>query len=135
MARGREIARIRSRVRLEFGKRERRFAGELRLHVHAGRDIGPPRILRVELNSDTLRAGGPIDIRVTTTLDVTRVWSGNGRRKGELTASGRGVFVGDSILPHVGGLLSVKINIHIEAATADGKTTSSTFPFTTVKRR
>jgi len=89
---------------------------------------GSPRILSVDLNSDSLHAGGPIDIRVKTTPDVIRVTSGNGRQKGALSRSAKGVFVGDSTLPRVGGLLTLSIKIHIEATTADGKTTSVDVP-------
>ena len=89
---------------------------------------GTPRIISVELNSNTLHAGGPIDIRVKTTPDVTKVTSGNGRHKGDLTAMGGGLFTADSKLPHVGGLLNVAIKLHIEATTADGKSTSVDVP-------
>jgi hypothetical protein len=89
---------------------------------------GSPRILKIELNSTHLHAGGQFDIRVTTTTDVTRVVTGNGKHQGTLTAAGNGVFTGDSTLPHVGGLLSVGIKIHVEASTADGKSTSADVP-------
>src|SRR5271163_1006923 len=51
---------------------------------------GTPQILKVELNSDHLHAGGPIAIRVTTTPDVVKVTTGNGKRSGELTQSAPG---------------------------------------------
>ncbi len=89
---------------------------------------GSPRILKIELNSTHLHADGQFDIRVTTTTDVTRVVTGNGKHQGTLTAAGNGVFTGDSTLPHVGGLLSVGIKIHVEASTADGKSTSADVP-------
>ena len=89
---------------------------------------GSPRILSVELNSDSLHAGGPIDIRVKTTPDVTGVTTGHGRHKGALLPASPGVFTGDSVLPRVGGLWSVGIKIHVEATTADGKTTSVDVP-------
>jgi hypothetical protein len=89
---------------------------------------GSPRIISVELNSDKLRAGGPIDIRVTTTPDVVRVVTGSGKRQGTLSRIRSGVFTSDSTLPHVGGLLSVGIKLHFEATTAGGKATSVDVP-------
>jgi hypothetical protein len=89
---------------------------------------GSPRILSIELNSDSLHAGGPIDIRVKTTPDVTGVTTGHGKHKGALVATAPGVFTGDSVLPHVGGLLNVGIKLHFEATTADGKTISADVP-------
>jgi hypothetical protein len=89
---------------------------------------GTPRIISVELNSDRLRAGGPIDIRVTTTPDVVRVVTGSGRRQGTLSRIRSGVFTSDSTLPHVGGLLSVGIKLHFVASTAAGKTISIDVP-------
>ncbi len=46
---------------------------------------GTPGILEVELNSNNLHGGGPIDIRVTTTPDVIKVTTGNGSKSGPLT--------------------------------------------------
>jgi hypothetical protein len=89
---------------------------------------GSPRIISVELNSDKLRAGGPIDIRVTTTPDVVRVVTGSGKRQGTLSRIRSGVFASESTLPHVGGLLSLGIKLHFEATTASGKATSVDVP-------
>src|SRR5215472_17283798 len=61
-----------------------------------------PRILRVELNSDHLRAGGPIDLRVSTSPDVVSVCVGSGKNAGQLPRMGRGVFASESTLPHIG---------------------------------
>jgi len=87
-----------------------------------------PRILKVELNSDHLKAGGPIDIRVTTTRDVVKVTTGNGKRAGELAKVAPGVFTSASTLPRLGGLMTLKISLHFEATTADGRTTSLDVP-------
>lgn len=81
---------------------------------------GTAEILKIELNSDNLHAGGPIAIRVTTTPDVTQVVTGNGRRRGSLTRISPGIFTSQSTLPHIGGLLHVHIKLHFEATTADG---------------
>jgi hypothetical protein len=89
---------------------------------------GSPQILKVELNSAVLRAGGPIAIRVTTTPDVARVVTGSGKRQGTLTLAAPGVFTSQSTLPHVGGLLSVHVKLHFAATTADGKTTAVDVP-------
>jgi hypothetical protein len=89
---------------------------------------GSPRILSVELNSDALHAGGPIDIRVTTTPDVVRVVTGSGKRQGTLSRLRSGVFASDATLPHVGGLLTVHVKLHFEATTASGKTTTVDVP-------
>src|SRR5579871_5654709 len=85
---------------------------------------GTPRILKVELNSDALKAGGPIAIRVTTTTDVTQVTTGNGKRQGTLTKVSPGVFTSASTLPHVGGLISMHIKLHFVATAANGTTAS-----------
>jgi hypothetical protein len=82
-----------------------------------------PRIKKVELNSEELEAGGTIAIRVTTTPDVVSVVTGSGKRQGSLARSGRGVFVGESTLPHVGGFLRVHIKLRFDASTADGRST------------
>jgi hypothetical protein len=89
---------------------------------------GTPRFLSVELNSDHLRAGGPIAIRVSTTSDVVKVTTGNGKHSGTLTQSGPGVFTSDSSLPHIGGFASVRIKLHFEATTADGTSISLDVP-------
>jgi hypothetical protein len=82
---------------------------------------GPSEILKIELNSDDLHAGGPIAIRVTTTPDVTQVMTGNGRHQGFLTRVSPGVFTSLSTLPHIGGLLHVHIKLHFQATTPDGR--------------
>jgi hypothetical protein len=82
---------------------------------------GTNKILKIQLNSDDLHAGGPIAIRVTTTPDVTQVVTGNGRHQGSLTRISPGIFTSQSTLPHVGGLLHVHIKLHFEATTADGR--------------
>jgi hypothetical protein len=82
---------------------------------------GTPCIRKVELNSDDLHAGGTIAIRVTTTPDVVAVVTGNGKHRGSLLRVGRGVFRGDSTLPHIGGFLRVHVKLHFEATTADGR--------------
>ena len=89
---------------------------------------GTPQILKVELNSDHLHAGGPIAIRVTTTTDVVKVTTGKGNRSGALTQSGPGVFISQSTLPHEGGIASVRIKLHFEAITADGTKVSVDVP-------
>ncbi len=89
---------------------------------------GPPEILKIELNSDDLRAGGPIAIRVTTAPDVTTVVTGNGSHQGTLTRVAPGVFASRSTLPHVGGLLHVHIKLHFTATAADGRQTSVDVP-------
>jgi len=90
--------------------------------------VGSPRILKVELNSDHLRAGGPIAIRVTTSPDVVQVVTGKGNRQGALTKERPGVFASLSTLPHLGGLLTVKIAIHVTATTAEGTSVSADVP-------
>jgi len=80
-----------------------------------------PRIKKVELNSDELAAGGTIAIRVTTSADVVSVITGSGKHTGALAHSGRGVFIGESTLPHIGGFLRVHIKLRFEASTADGR--------------
>jgi hypothetical protein len=89
---------------------------------------GTPRFLSVELNSDHLKAGGPIAIRVSTTLDVMKVTTGNGKHSGTLTQSAPGVFTSESTLPHIGGFASVRIKLHFEATTADGTSISLDVP-------
>jgi len=89
---------------------------------------GTPQILKVELNSSDLRAGGPIAIRVTTSPDVVKVVTGNGKHQGTLTQAGPGVFTSESTLPHIGGPLSIAIKLHFVATTADGKATSVDVP-------
>jgi hypothetical protein len=89
---------------------------------------GSPRITLVQLNSDRLHAGGPIDIKVTTTTDVVKVTTGNGNRQGTLTQAGPGVFVSEATLPHVGGPLVIHIKLHFAAYTADGKSVSVDVP-------
>jgi hypothetical protein len=90
--------------------------------------VGSPRILKVELNSDRLRAGGPIAIRVTTSRNVVQVVTGKGDRQGSLTKEQPGVFESISTLPHLGGLLTVRIAIHVTATTAAGKSASVDVP-------
>jgi hypothetical protein len=89
---------------------------------------GSPRIIKVELNSDHLRAGGPIAIRVTTTPDVIQVVTGHGSRSGALTKSGPGIFTSQSTLPRLGGLASVPISLHFVGTTASGQSTSVDVP-------
>jgi hypothetical protein len=91
---------------------------------------GPAEILKIELNSDDLRAGGPIAIRVTTLPDVTQVMTGNGRHRGTLARLAPGVFASQSTLPHVGGLLHIHIRLHFEATTPDGRTEDVDVPVT-----
>jgi hypothetical protein len=91
---------------------------------------GSPRIRKVELNSDELHAGGTIAIRVTTTPDVVAVVTGNGKHQGSLLRVGRGVFRGDSTLPHIGGFLPVRVKLHFEATTADGREAIADVPVT-----
>jgi hypothetical protein len=81
---------------------------------------GTAEILKIELNSDDLHAGGPIAIRVTTMPDVTQVVTGNGKHRGSLTRISPGIFTSQSTLPHIGGFLHVHIKLHFEATTADG---------------
>ena len=89
---------------------------------------GTPAILKVELNSDHLRAGGPIDIRVTTTSDVVRVVTGSGKRSGTLAMDSAGVFTSESNLPHLGGLATIHIKLHFQAFTQSGTSTSLDVP-------
>jgi hypothetical protein len=91
---------------------------------------GPAEILKVELNSDDLNAGGPIAIRVTTVRNVVQVVTGNGRHQGSLTRVAPGVFTSQSTLPHIGGLLHVHIKLHFEATTPDGRTEDIDVPVT-----
>jgi hypothetical protein len=91
---------------------------------------GPAEILKIELNSDDLSAGGPIAIRVTTAPDVTQVVTGNGRHHGTLTLVAPGVFTSQSTLPHIGGFLHVHIKLHFEATTSDGRTEDVDVPVT-----
>ncbi|HMD01607.1 MAG TPA: hypothetical protein VKG44_01460 [Candidatus Baltobacteraceae bacterium] len=87
-----------------------------------------PAILKVELNSDHLQAGGPIAIRVSTTPDVVKVVTGNGPRSGALTSVAPGIFTSQATLPRVGGIASVKIKLHFVATTADGKSAAVDVP-------
>jgi hypothetical protein len=87
-----------------------------------------PKIGKVELNSDHLRAGGPIAIRVTTTPDVIQVVTGNGSRSGSLTKTGPGIFTSESMLPRVGGLATVRISLHFVATNASGQSISVDVP-------
>ncbi len=89
---------------------------------------GTPQILKVELNSDHLHAGGPIAIRVTTTPDVVKVTTGNGKRSGQLTQSAPGIFTSESTLPHAGGIASLRIKLHFQASTASGTSISVDVP-------
>jgi len=89
---------------------------------------GSPRIIKVELNAERLRAGGPIAIRVTTTRDVVKVTSGNGKRAGDLTKVAPGVFTSASTLPRLGGLMTLKISIHFEATAANGQSAALDVP-------
>jgi hypothetical protein len=89
---------------------------------------GTPRIRKVELNSDELHAGGTIAIRVTTTPDVVAVVTGSGKHQGTLERVGRGVFRGDSTLPHLGGFLRVRVKLHFSATTADGREADAEVP-------
>jgi hypothetical protein len=89
---------------------------------------GAPEILKIELNSDDLRAGGPIAIRVTTAPDVTEVVTGNGRHHGSLTRASAGIFTSSSTLPHIGGLMHVHIKLHFTATTADGREAEADVP-------
>jgi hypothetical protein len=91
---------------------------------------GTPQILKVELNSNHLRAGGPIDIRVTTTPDVVKVVTGNGKRQGTLTMSAPGIFTSSSTLPHVGGFATIRIKLHFQATSAAGTSVSLDVPVT-----
>src|SRR5271166_2718364 len=92
---------------------------------------GTPRILEVQLNSDHLHGGGPIDIRVTTTPDVVKVTTGNGSQSGALTQSAPGIFTSEATLPHVGADLLVKhIKLHFTATTAAGASVSVDVPVT-----
>jgi hypothetical protein len=89
---------------------------------------GSPRITKVELNSDHLRAGGPIAIRVTATPDVIQVVTGSRSRSGALTKTGPGIFTSESTLPRVGGLATVRISLHFVATTASGQQTAVDVP-------
>jgi hypothetical protein len=89
---------------------------------------GSPRIAKVELNSDHLQAGGPIEIRVTTTPDVIQVVTGSRRRSGALTMAGPGVFTTESTLPRMGGIATIRISLHFVATTASGQSTSLDVP-------
>jgi hypothetical protein len=91
---------------------------------------GSPQILKVELNSAHLRAGGPIDIRVTTTPDVVKVVTGNGKRQGALTMVSPGIFTSTATLPHVGGFATIRIKLHFQATTATGTSVSLDVPVT-----
>jgi hypothetical protein len=92
---------------------------------------GTPRILEVQLNSDRLHGGGPIDIRVTTTPDVVNVTTGNGSQSGALTQRAPGVFTSEATLPHIGADLIVKhIKLHFSATTAAGTSVSVDAPVT-----
>ena len=91
---------------------------------------GTPQIIRVELNSNHLRAGGPIAIRVTTSPDVVKVFVGNGKHSGALTQLAPGTFVSSSSLPHLGGFATVAIPLHFTATDAAGKSTSVDVPVT-----
>ena len=87
-----------------------------------------PKIVKVELNSDHLQAGGPIDLRVTTSKDVVKVVVGHGKRAGTLTQSAPGVFTSEATLPHVGGLMAVGISLHIVATDASGTAATADVP-------
>ncbi len=91
---------------------------------------GAPRIRKVELNSDELHSGGTIAIRVTTSPDVVAVVTGSGKHQGSLLRVGRGVFRGDSSLPRIGGFLRVRVKLHFQATTADGRQASVEVPVT-----
>jgi hypothetical protein len=92
---------------------------------------GTPRILEVQLNSDSLHGGGPIDIRVTTTPDVVKVTTGNGSQSGTLTQRAPGVFTSEATLPHIGADLIVKhVKLHFTATTAGGTSVSVDVPVT-----
>jgi hypothetical protein len=92
---------------------------------------GTPGIFEVQLNSNNLHGGGPIDIRVTTTPDVVKVTTGNGSKSGALTQSAPGIFTSEARLPHVGADLVVKhIKLHFTATTAAGVSVSVDVPVT-----
>ena len=79
-----------------------------------------PKIFKVELNSDHLHAGGPIDIRVTTSPDTVKVEVGCWNRGGELPRTGPGLFTSDSTLPHVPTFFTIGLKLHVIATNAAG---------------
>ena len=91
---------------------------------------GMPQIIKVELNSDHLRAGGLIAIRVTTSPDVVKVVTGSGKRSGPLTKVAPGSFNSNSTLPHVGGPAPIPITLHFVASDAAGRSVAVDVPVT-----
>jgi hypothetical protein len=86
--------------------------------------------LKVELNSDQLKANGPIAIRVSTTADVVTVVTGNGKRSGALTPGAPGMFTSQSTLPNLKLLAPIHIKLHFEAKSASGESVSADVPIT-----
>src|SRR5271166_4888477 len=58
-----------------------------------------PQIVRVELSDQTLHVGGPVAIRITTSVNVQRVWASTQGQNIDIIKAQDGIFAGMTTLP------------------------------------
>ena len=91
---------------------------------------GSPRIMEIAANDRVLHKGGMLLVRITTSLDVTRVLLRSMGREIAVPQMSPGVFSGQEQLPS--GIPSFMLNrtyqIEVVATTADGRSASFTVP-------
>ena len=89
-----------------------------------------PRITEIAINDRVLHKGGLLLVRITTSLDVTRVLARGMNREIGIPLIAPGVFSGQEQLPS--GIPFFMLNrtyqIEVVATTADGRSTSFTVP-------
>lgn len=87
-------------------------------HVPAGQ----PQIFAIYLNSKKLKSLGPIDIKVTTSPDVVKVFTRSNGREGAIPMLGSGDFEAMGKLPRLPIIASgISTNIEFVAVGANGK--------------
>ncbi len=90
---------------------------------------GNPQIFEVDLNDNSLRSRGPIDIRVLTSPEVTKVVSRSNGQEGNVPRVGPGEFAAMSRLPVIPFIASgMTIKLQFVASTPDGHSTTVAVP-------
>lgn len=89
-----------------------------------------PQIIRVELNDQTLHAGGPLAVRITTSPNVKRVVASTEGQNLEIVKAQDGIFAGVTTLPgFIPPWFFKTYQVTITAST-DNKRATYTFPLT-----
>jgi hypothetical protein len=90
---------------------------------------GEPQIFEVDLNEKVLRSRGPIDIRIVTNVEVSKVVSRGNGREGIVPQVAPGEFVTHSSLPAIPFIASGwTVNLQFIAYAANGRSTTVTVP-------